>query len=56
MMKYLFNDVAESSDRPTVLSGIWPSGPPRSPLEQSDLVKMNCLNQYLPHCGGFRGK
>lgn len=45
MMKYLLNDVAESSDRPTVLSGIWPSGPPGSPLEQSELVKMNCLNQ-----------
>lgn len=45
MMKYLLNDVAESSDRPTVLSGIWPSGLSRSPLEQSELVKMNCLNQ-----------
>lgn len=44
-MKYLLNDVAESSDRPTVLSGIWPSGLPRSLLEQSELVKMNCLNQ-----------
>ena len=44
-MKYLLNDMAESSDRPTVLSGIWPSGPPRSLLEQSELIKMNCLNQ-----------
>lgn len=45
MMKYLPNDVAEISDRPTVLSRIWPSGLSRSLLEQSELVKMNCLNQ-----------
>lgn len=39
MMKYLFNDVAETSDRLTLLNGIWLSGLLRSLLEQSELLK-----------------
>lgn len=48
MMKYSFNDVAETSDRLTLLNGIWLSGLLRSPLEQSELLKW----KTLPHSGG----
>ncbi len=52
MLNYSFNAEAETSDGLTTLlhfffNNIWHTVLLRSPPEQSELVKRNCLNQRL---------
>lgn len=58
MMKYLLNDVAESSDRQTNRAerylAMWAAQVTAGAVRacKNELFKP----EYLPHCGGFRGK